>query len=137
MPRVIHFEIAADDPERAAAFYRKVFGWEIRKWDGPMEYWVITTGPKEEPGIDGGLGRRTEPGAGTENTIAVDSVDRAVENVVAGGGKVTRPNRRPRRWLARLLRGYGGEPVRLVAGRSLGKIAHRLPPSVVAWAHAR
>ena len=91
MPRVIHFEIAADDPERAAAFYRKVFGWEIQKWEGPMEYWVITTGPKEEPGIDGGLGRRTEPGAGTENTIGVDSVDKAVERVVAGGGKVTRP----------------------------------------------
>lgn len=91
MPRVVHFEIAADDPERAAAFYRSVFGWKIEKWDGPMEYWVVTTGPKEEPGIDGGLGRRSEPGAGTENTIAVDSVDEAVKKVVAGGGKVTRP----------------------------------------------
>ena len=38
-----------------------------------------------------GRARRTEPGAGTENTIGVDSVDEAVDKVVAGGGKVTRP----------------------------------------------
>jgi predicted enzyme related to lactoylglutathione lyase len=91
MPRVVHFEIAADDPERAVAFYRSVFGWQIEKWDGPMEYWLITTGPKEEPGIDGGLGRRTEPGVGTENTIDVVSVDDSVKKIVAGGGKVVRP----------------------------------------------
>ena len=89
MARVIHFEIAADDPERAADFYRKVFGWKVEKWEGPMEYWVITTGPKDEPGIDGGLGRRTTPGSGTENTIGVDSVDEVVQKVVGQGGKVT------------------------------------------------
>ena len=91
MARVVHFEIAADDPERAAAFYRSVFGWQIQKWDGPMEYWVITTGPKEEPGIGGGLGRRTEPGSGTENTVGVESVDKAVQQVIANGGQVTHP----------------------------------------------
>ncbi len=91
MPRVIHFEIAADDPERAVGFYTKVFGWKIEKWDGPSEYWLVTTGPENEPGIDGGLGRRSEPGAGTENTVGVDSVDAAVEKVVAHGGKVIRP----------------------------------------------
>ena len=34
MPRVVHFEISADDPERAVKFYQKVFSWEIKKWDG-------------------------------------------------------------------------------------------------------
>jgi len=53
MTRVVHFEIHADDPERAAAFYRSVFGWEIRKWDGPFDYWLVMTGPREEMGIDG------------------------------------------------------------------------------------
>lgn len=91
MPRVVHFDIVADDPERAVAFYRDVFGWQIQKWEGPMEYWLITTGPKEEPGIDGGLGRRTEPGSGTENTVGVDSVDDFVKKVVANGGKVIQP----------------------------------------------
>ena len=35
MPRVIHFEIPADDPDRAAKFYGNVFGWKLDKWDGP------------------------------------------------------------------------------------------------------
>ena len=29
MPRVVHFEIHADDPERAINFYKSVFGWEF------------------------------------------------------------------------------------------------------------
>ncbi|MGI5916342.1 MAG: VOC family protein [Anaerolineae bacterium] len=38
MGRVIHFELNADDPERAARFYQDVFGWTIEKWDGPLDY---------------------------------------------------------------------------------------------------
>ncbi len=91
MPRVVHFEIAADDPERAVAFYETVFGWEITKWDGPVEYWLITTGPEDEPGIDGGLAKRIDPSTGTENTIDVDSVDDFVERIEASGGKILRP----------------------------------------------
>ncbi|NLG28411.1 MAG: VOC family protein [Chloroflexi bacterium] len=91
MPRVIHFEIAADDPERAVAFYRQAFGWKIEKWEGPMEYWLVETGPADEPGIDGGLGRRTSPGEGTVNTIGVDDIDAALEKVLTNGGKVIGP----------------------------------------------
>ncbi len=40
MPRVVHFEINADDPERAAKFYQNVFGWKIKKWEGPIDYWL-------------------------------------------------------------------------------------------------
>ena len=58
MPKVIHFEIHAGDPKRAMTFYKAVFGWEFTAWDGPEDYWVIRTGPKDEPGIDGGLIRR-------------------------------------------------------------------------------
>jgi predicted enzyme related to lactoylglutathione lyase len=28
MPKIMHFEIAADDPKRAMTFYEKVFGWK-------------------------------------------------------------------------------------------------------------
>jgi predicted enzyme related to lactoylglutathione lyase len=91
MPRVVHFEIPADNPERAIAFYQNVFGWEIEKWEGPMEYWLIMTDPEEEPGIDGGLTRRTEPGMGTENTIGVASIDEYLTKIEASGGKVLRP----------------------------------------------
>jgi predicted enzyme related to lactoylglutathione lyase len=37
MPRVVHFEIHAGDPERAVKFYQALFGWSLQKWEGPME----------------------------------------------------------------------------------------------------
>ena len=55
MARVVHFEIHAENPERAIQFYQKSFGWEFQKWEGPMDYWLVMTGPKDQPGIDGGL----------------------------------------------------------------------------------
>ena len=58
MPRVVHFEIHAEDPERAVAFYTRVFDWQFSKWDGPMPYWLIKTGPDDQRGINGGLLRR-------------------------------------------------------------------------------
>lgn len=90
MSRIVHFEIPADDPERSIKFYEEVFGWTIEKWDGPIEYWLIMTGPEDQPGIDGGLTRRTDPEMGVENTIAVTSVDKAVTKVEAHGGQVIR-----------------------------------------------
>jgi predicted enzyme related to lactoylglutathione lyase len=91
MPRVVHFELGADDPERAAAFYTSVFDWKFEKWQGPMDYWLIMTGKEGEPGIDGGLGRRQRPDEHTTNTIDVESVDEYVEKAVANGGTVVMP----------------------------------------------
>lgn len=91
MPRVVHFEIPADQPQRAADFYGKVFGWQITKWEGPQEYWLVRTGEGDEPGIDGGLLRREQPGAGTVNTINVPSLDRYVESVKRHGGTISVP----------------------------------------------
>ena len=91
MSRVIHFEIPADNPERAAEFYREVFGWQLQKWQGPQEYWLVTTGPEGQPGINGGLMRRTNPGAGTVNTIGVASVDKCAAAIEKKGGKTVVP----------------------------------------------
>ena len=55
MPRVVHFEIHAADPERAVNFYQTLFGWTFQKWEGPMDYWLIVTGPDDQRGINGGL----------------------------------------------------------------------------------
>src|SRR5579863_4180665 len=90
MPRVIHFEIPADDPDRAAMFYRKVFGWKIDKWQGPQDYWLVTTGT-DAPGIDGGILRRGFPGAGTVNTVDTPSLDESVKHIESAGGKVVAP----------------------------------------------
>jgi hypothetical protein len=72
-------------------FYESVFNWKFEKWEGPMEYWLIMTGPQDEPGIDGGLAPRTSPDVGTENTISVSSVDETVAKIEASGGKIIRP----------------------------------------------
>lgn len=91
MSRVVHFEIPADNPERAIKFYQDVFGWRIEKWAGPIEYWLIRTGPEDEPGIDGGLARRENPETGVENTIDVANLEKALANVESHGGETIRP----------------------------------------------
>lgn len=91
MPRVIHFEINVDEPERAVKFYKDVFGWKVDKWEGPIEYWLITTGKSDQPGIHGALMRRMNPSATTINTIDVPSVDDFISKVANAGGKVISP----------------------------------------------
>ena len=88
MPRVIHFEISVDDPERASQFYSSVLGWKIEKWEGPEDYWLITTGEEGEPGINGALMKRMDPSASTINTVGVPSLEDFMERVKEGGGKV-------------------------------------------------
>lgn len=91
MPRVVHFEIASDQPERAAKFYGDVFGWKINKWEGPQDYWLVTTGENGEQGINGGLMQRMTPTTTTINTIDVDSVDTFVQKITSNGGSVVSP----------------------------------------------
>jgi predicted enzyme related to lactoylglutathione lyase len=93
MSRVIHFELPADNPERAVEFYKKAFGWQFKKWEGPQDYWLITTGAEGQPGINGGLTRRMQPGAGTCNTIGVASVDDAIASIAKSGGKNVVPKK--------------------------------------------
>lgn len=90
MGRPIHFEFEAEDPARAAAFYRTALGWRVEKWDGPGEYWLVDTG-EDGPGIHGGMARRAGPKTGTVNTIGVASLDDTLKAVTAAGGKVTSP----------------------------------------------
>ena len=105
MNRVVHFEIHAADPQRAAAFYHDVFGWDIKEWLIPgvqipdeNRYWLVTTGPGGEPGINGGILFR-RGAAPTEGqpvnayvcTLGVASVDDSVGKVVAAGGTIALP----------------------------------------------
>jgi uncharacterized protein len=91
MPRPIHFEIPAENPERLIAFYQTVFGWTFHKWEGGMPYWLITTGPDSEPGINGGLKARSHPQETCVNTISVANLDETLANATANGAKVALP----------------------------------------------
>lgn len=88
MPRVIHFEIAANEPEKVTAFYKNVFEWEINKWDGPEPYWLVKTGPDNTRGIDGAFFVPNEHITGTVNTIDVPDIDEYIARVKANGGQV-------------------------------------------------
>jgi predicted enzyme related to lactoylglutathione lyase len=89
MGRVIHFEIPADDLNRARAFYEGVFGWGIQKWDGG-DYWLVSTGTGN-PGINGGLMKRNEPGQPVVNTVEVTDLEETQAKIRDAGGQVVVP----------------------------------------------
>jgi predicted enzyme related to lactoylglutathione lyase len=90
--RVVHFEIHCDDVNRAEAFYRDVFGWTIQRWEGPVDYRLIMTGPGDQAGIDGALVERRHPIVGEAviafvNTIQVDDIAGTEQRVSEAGGR--------------------------------------------------
>lgn len=96
MPRVIHFEIHTEDPERAIKFYENLLDWKFQKWEGPTDYWLIMTGADDQPGINGGLMRRMGQLDGQAIiayvcTVDVGSVDAAVEKALSLGGQIALP----------------------------------------------
>ena len=91
MRRISYLDFSADDIERAVNFYTKVFGWQINKWDGPLQYWEIKTGESNELGIDGGLSKRERIGQWITPFINVSSVDQYVDKIESGNGKIFQP----------------------------------------------
>ena len=88
--------------ERAVRFYSDLFHWTFTKWAGPADYWLIETGPSDQPGINGGLLPRRgpspspapvggEPVIGFVGTIDVESVDATVARGTSLGGTVGLP----------------------------------------------
>lgn len=92
MPRPIHFELYADDPERAARFYADIFGWGVERWQGESGpvYWLLTTGEDSAPGINGDIQQRDDPAAAVAIILAVSSVDDYAAKIAAAGGSVLR-----------------------------------------------
>ena len=91
MNRVVHFEIPAEDPENVARFYSEVFNWKIEKWEGPVDYWLITTGEENEPGINGAIMKKEGPQSSVTNMIEVSSIDATVAKATASGGTILIP----------------------------------------------
>ncbi len=91
--RVVHFEIQADDVERAKKFYESSLGWKIEKFNMPdmsMDYWAVNTG--EGPGISGGLFERKNAMGKLHSfdcTVLVDDIDKVIKEIKVNGGKIT------------------------------------------------
>jgi predicted enzyme related to lactoylglutathione lyase len=94
MGRVIHFEIHADDTDRAERFYTEVFGWGVQRYGGPVDYRLLSTGPDGQTGINGAILKRQgagpEPGQPVNSyvcTIGVDSIEETERAVPDAGGE--------------------------------------------------
>jgi len=92
---VSHFEIPARDLERAARFYRDVFGWSVEPlpWEGHPYYKVRCAVEGTKEGIDGGLVPASE---GFEHPLLVVHVSGAgpevwIERIVQAGGRIEQP----------------------------------------------
>jgi hypothetical protein len=88
--------VHAEDPIRAIEFYQSCFGWEFQKWDGPQDYWMIATGPRDQPGIDGGLVNRRGTIDGESViafvcTVDVPDLDATIATVESNGGTLAVP----------------------------------------------
>ena len=98
---IVHFEIPADNVQRAKDFYEKTFGWKIDKFQlpGDEEYWGIRTTeidnvtkmPKNPGAINGGLMKRKNQGQPFMNYISIDSIDEMCKIIETNGGKVCLP----------------------------------------------
>ena len=91
MTRVVHFEIAVDNPERAIKFYQEVFGWKISKWEGSTDYWFAVTGKEDVPGIDGALQPRSDAPQSIINIISTANIDETLDQITKLGGSILRP----------------------------------------------
>ncbi len=87
---IVHFEIPADDVERARKFYEQAFGWKISDpWK--MSYFMVETRRKGQDGINGGLMQRKMPGQPFMNYISVLSIETSLQKVQEAGGQVAMP----------------------------------------------
>lgn len=96
MDRVVHFEIPADDLDRARSFYHGAFGWAVNSMPG-MGYTLLGTTPSNpdgspsEPGaINGGMLARQHPVRSPLVTVQVGSIDESLKTIEGLGGRVVR-----------------------------------------------
>ena len=86
--KICYIEIPATDLDRSAAFYKTVFGWNVRRrGDGSLAFddgagevsgtWILGRPPSSQPGL--------------LFYIMVDSVTATLDSVVVHGGEVVQP----------------------------------------------
>jgi hypothetical protein len=86
--KICYIEMPTTDVARSAEFYKRVFGWNVRKrGDGHLAFddttgqvsgsWVLNRPPASQPGL--------------LVYIMVDSVAATVDIIVANGGEIVQP----------------------------------------------
>jgi predicted enzyme related to lactoylglutathione lyase len=86
--RIVHFEIPADDIDRAKRFYGELFGWEFSATPGFEDYWTFATGDPERNEGGGLMSRMSPDQVGLVSYFGVESVADSAAQVEKLGGKV-------------------------------------------------
>ena len=88
MSTIVHFDVPAEDIERAKKFYSTLLGWKFESFP-EMQYNLITTTNLDgTPGVGGGMGKRMEPSQRMMNYFGVSSIESAMKQVKSLGGKI-------------------------------------------------
>lgn len=91
MATIVHFDISAENVERAKKFYQEIFDWKFISMSGPMNYTLIETKDLNgEKSVGGGMAKRENlEQTGITNFMGVISLDESVKKVIELGGRIT------------------------------------------------
>jgi predicted enzyme related to lactoylglutathione lyase len=92
----VYFDLSVKDISAARGFLEQAFGWKFEHFPMPFEYYRITAGPPDEPGIDGGIGRSAEAGESSSSqlvslTLPVMDLKKMIAKIEACGGAIMGP----------------------------------------------
>ncbi len=91
MGRIVNFHLPADDVERAATFYREVFGWEFVPFPGsPVPYLIHQFADGDGAGVPAAITQRQTVVKAPTPTIEVDNIDQAMTDIAMKGGQQAR-----------------------------------------------
>jgi predicted enzyme related to lactoylglutathione lyase len=88
MARVTRFAIAANDPQRAAHFYERIFSRRVERRSGAASHWLARARQQTGPGVDGAPALRFSAGGRVVDTVSVPRLDEAIALVRGAGGAV-------------------------------------------------
>ncbi len=88
-----YFDLTVRDLPAAKQFFEQTLGWKMQRFSMPYEYYRITAGVPDEPGIDGGIGALADVKDIVQHprvtlTIPVQDLDVMLEKVKANGGRI-------------------------------------------------
>ena len=86
--KICYIEIPAEDIARSSEFYKRVFGWKVRKRGDGATAFDDTTGEVSGAWV---LGRPPAANPGLLFYVMVDSVAKTLDAVVANGGEIVQP----------------------------------------------
>ena len=97
MDKVVHFELPADNIERAKKFYKEAFDWQTENYPD-MNYVILRTVevdekmmPKESGAINGGMFKRGDPNAAAVTpsvSVNVEDMEEAIKKIKNAGGLI-------------------------------------------------